>query len=107
MSKISQAVVPVASDAALPRYPVRRVFHNVRMRLSYWEWPHDGAPLAILVHGDRDHARSWDAIAAVLHRHYRVVAVDLRGHGDSAWSQDGRYNYAAYLSELSTGKLRQ
>lgn len=77
------------------------MFHNVRMPLMYWEWEHDGAPLAILIHGSRDHSRSWDAIASTLQRRYRVVAPDLRGHGDSAWSQDGRYNYAAYLSDLA------
>lgn len=71
------------------------------MRLSYTEWAAPEAPLLILIHGNRDHARSWDAIAAALAGHYHIVAPDLRGHGDSAWSADGRYNYAAYLADLA------
>ncbi|MCP1470314.1 pimeloyl-ACP methyl ester carboxylesterase [Sphingobium sp. OAS761] len=78
----------------------RRHFLNIRMPLAYTEWANEGAPIAILVHGNRDHSRSWDGIASVLHRNHHVVAPDLRGHGDSGWSSDGRYNYAAYLSDI-------
>lgn len=81
--------------------PIERRFLNSRMPLSYTEWPHDGAPLAILIHGSRDHSRSWDALAEALQPDYHVIAPDLRGHGDSSWSQDGRYDFAGYLSDLS------
>lgn len=81
--------------------PIRRPFLNGRMALSCVEWPRDDAPLAILIHGNRDHARSWDPIAAFLQTYYHVVAPDLRGHGDSAWSQDGRYDYSAHLSDIA------
>ena len=70
------------------------------MPLSYTEWTHEGAPLAILLHGSRDHSRSWDALANALLPDYHVIAPDLRGHGNSGWSQDGRYDFAAYLSDL-------
>ena len=71
------------------------------MPLSYTEWTHEGAPLAILLHGSRDHSRSWDALANALLPDYHVIAPDLRGHGNSGWSQDGRYDFAAYLSDLA------
>ncbi len=71
------------------------------MPLSYSEWPNQNAPVIILIHGSRDHSRSWDALATALHPAHHVIAPDLRGHGDSAWSQDGRYDFAAYLSDLS------
>jgi len=80
---------------------VKRSFLNSRMPLSYTEWPNHGAPVVILLHGSRDHSRSWDAIAEMLQPHYHVIAPDLRGHGDSGWSQDGRYDFAAYLSDLA------
>ncbi len=98
MSEATVSPRPAKGDRT-PK-PVRRIFLNVRMRLACWEWPRDGAPLAILIHGSRDHARSWDAVAALLRQGYHVVAVDLRGHGDSAWSEDGRYDHAAYMSDL-------
>ena len=80
--------------------PVKRRFLNSRMPLSYTEWAQDGAPLAILIHGSRDHSRSWDALANALLPDHHVIAPDLRGHGNSGWSQDGRYDFAAYLSDL-------
>ena len=48
----------------------------------------------MLVHGGRDHARSWDAVAQDLRRDYHVIALDLRGHGDSAWAIGSLYHIA-------------
>jgi len=60
-----------------------------RIRISYWDWGNDGAPVLVLVHGGRDHARSWDRMAEALRGDYHVVALDLRGHGDSGWTPGG------------------
>lgn len=83
------------------KLPARRRFKNSRMPLAYTDWGRHDAPLLILIHGSRDHSRSWDDVARILHRSHHVVAVDLRGHGDSGWAQDGRYDFAAYLSDLA------
>jgi alpha-beta hydrolase superfamily lysophospholipase len=40
----------------------------------------------VLVHGTRDHARSWDFVAEKLMDRFSVYALDLRGHGDSDWA---------------------
>ncbi|HMF84616.1 MAG TPA: alpha/beta hydrolase [Acidimicrobiia bacterium] len=42
----------------------------------------DGPPL-VLVHGITESRRSWDPLLAPLARDHLVVAVDLRGHGES------------------------
>jgi pimeloyl-ACP methyl ester carboxylesterase len=55
----------------------------------------------VLVHGTRDHARSWDFVAAGLMDRYSVYAPDLRGHGDSDWSIGSAYSVAAYVTDLS------
>ena len=47
--------------------------------------------MLILQHGGRDHAHSWDRVARELRHEWHVIAPDLRGHGDSDWSQDGAY----------------
>jgi pimeloyl-ACP methyl ester carboxylesterase len=42
------------------------------------------APLALLIHGVTSSSRTWWRVAPVLvRRGYRVLAVDLRGHGES------------------------
>ena len=71
--------------------PRQRFIESQRIKISFWDWGNDGAPPLLFVHGGRDHARSWDRMAAALSTDYHVVALDLRGHGDSGWSVGGNY----------------
>lgn len=41
-------------------------------------------PLAVVVHGITESRETWRPLIGPLAEHYRVVAVDLRGHGQSA-----------------------
>jgi pimeloyl-ACP methyl ester carboxylesterase len=80
--------------------PVSRHFVSQGLRLHYLDWGNADAPTLILVHGNRDHARSWDWTARALRDRFHVVALDLRGHGDSAWSPDGCYLLAYHVIDL-------
>ena len=71
------------------------------LRLHYVDWGNTAAPPLILLHGGRDHCRNWDWVAADLRRDYHVIAPDLRGHGDSAWSASGHYTMANYIYDLA------
>src|ERR1700688_670899 len=86
-----------AADAA----PVAQFYVSQRLRLHYADWGNLAAAPLILVHGGRDHCRSWDAVARALRAHWHVMAPDLRGHGDSAWSNDGNYPMSAYVFDLA------
>lgn len=66
-------------------------YMSQRLRLHYTEWGDPAAPPLILQHGSLDHGRSWDHIVARLLPGWRIIAPDLRGHGDSAWSPDAAY----------------
>lgn len=59
------------------------------------------APCVVLVHGMRDHARSWDWVAAALADRFHVVAPDLRGHGDSSQEGAAGYSMAAFVLDLA------
>jgi len=65
------------------------------------EWGEPGAPVLLLQHGMRDHARSWDWVAARFAADHHVIAPDLRGHGDSDWSRDEAYNLFDYVIDLA------
>ena len=52
------------------------------------DWGRDGPPVLFL-HGGRLTARTWDYVCLGLRRRVRAVALDLRGHGDSGWRDDG------------------
>jgi pimeloyl-ACP methyl ester carboxylesterase len=54
-----------------------------------------------MIHGMNDHARSWDSVARALCSDWHVVAVDLRGHGDSAWSAEGAYHAPYYFHDFA------
>jgi pimeloyl-ACP methyl ester carboxylesterase len=81
--------------------PVSHSFISQRSRLHYVDWGNPDAPPLILQHGGRDHCRSWDWLAEALRGEWHVMAVDLRGHGDSAWSADGGYTMDSYLYDFA------
>jgi pimeloyl-ACP methyl ester carboxylesterase len=81
--------------------PTSGSFISQRLRMHYVDWGNRDAPPLVLVHGGRDHCRNWDWVAADLARDYHVIAPDLRGHGDSAWSPDGNYSMSAFVYDLS------
>lgn len=80
--------------------PAARFFTSQRLTLHYAEWGEADAPPLLLIHGGRDHCRNWDRVAGRLSRDWRIIAPDLRGHGDSQWSACGVYTYDAYLWDL-------
>ena len=81
--------------------PQSRYYESHGLRLHYADWGNEGAPAVILVHGGRDHCRSWDVIARSLQPHFHVVAPDLRGHGDSDWAKGGSYPLTEYVYDLT------
>jgi len=64
------------------------------------EWGSPDAPVLVLQHGMRDHARSWEWVARHFADRYRIITPDLRGHGDSDWSQEGAYALSDYVIDL-------
>jgi pimeloyl-ACP methyl ester carboxylesterase len=54
------------------------------LTLRYLDWPADaGAPILMMIHGRRAHARWFDPVVRDLSPRYRCVSLDLRGHGES------------------------
>jgi len=81
--------------------PTSNSFISQRLKLHYVDWGNREAPPLLLVHGGRDHCRSWDWVAERLADRYHVIAPDLRGHGDSAWAPDGNYEMGAFVYDLA------
>jgi pimeloyl-ACP methyl ester carboxylesterase len=84
-----------------PQGPISNSFISQRLRLNYVDWGNPEAPPLLLVHGGRDHCRSWDWVAQELRNDWHIIAPDLRGHGDSAWSPDGNYDMAPFVYDMA------
>jgi pimeloyl-ACP methyl ester carboxylesterase len=62
---------------------------------------HDRAPAVLLLHGGGQTRHSWKASAGRLaDAGYYVVNVDLRGHGESDWSQSGCYSVDDFADDV-------
>ena len=59
-----------------------------------------GTNACLLVHGFGDGGFVWEKLAQRLAPDRKVLAVDLRGHGDSEWALDARYDVTAHAEDL-------
>jgi len=81
--------------------PISKIYISQRLKLHYLDWGNEEKPLLLLVHGGRDHARSWDWVASELRAHFHVIAPDLRGHGDSEWAVGSIYSLIDYVLDVA------
>ncbi len=64
-----------------------------------------GRPPLMIAHGLFGSARNWSAVARRMSAARRVVAVDMRNHGASGWSDThGYHDMAADLAEIIDGR---
>jgi pimeloyl-ACP methyl ester carboxylesterase len=70
------------------------------MRLHYLDWGNSHQPRMLLLHGGAQTAHSWDFFALAMRNHFHIVALDQRGHGDSAWSEAGDYDTAFHVADV-------
>lgn len=69
------------------------------LRFHYRDWGDLSARPLVVLHGFTGHARSWDSFAAAMAARYRVLCLDQRGHGESAWTED--YSTPAMVADLA------
>lgn len=68
-------------------------------RLHLADWGGTG-PGVLLLHGMGAHCGWWDPVVPLLPAGRRVVALDLRGHGDSAWVEPPAYLLDDYAADV-------
>jgi esterase len=69
--------------------------------LHYLEWPGPRAePVLLFLHGGGLHAHTFDVTALLLRPAGRLVALDLRGHGDSEWAAAAGYGSEVVASDI-------
>src|SRR6266571_691106 len=70
------------------------------LRIHYLEWGSTERQPLIMLHGIGRVAHMFDHIAPHFAANYHVMAVDMRGHGDSAWDPKGAYLVEDYTKDI-------
>ena len=84
-----------------PQDPGDRYFQAGTLTLHYLEWGTKTATPLILLHHVSSHAHTWNHFAGRMSPDYRVLALDMRGHGDSQWAGEGNYTTEHYASDVA------
>jgi pimeloyl-ACP methyl ester carboxylesterase len=77
----------------------RRVRGEHGLDLHLLEWSAEGVPL-LLLHGFGNDAHIWDDFAPSVAPFYRTLALDHRGHGDSGWDPERRYDPETLVADV-------
>jgi pimeloyl-ACP methyl ester carboxylesterase len=71
------------------------------LRLRADEFGDADGPAVVLLHGGGQTRHAWGSTARVLaERGWHVYRVDLRGHGESDWPDDGDYGPEAFAGDV-------
>ncbi|MBX3706190.1 MAG: alpha/beta hydrolase [Pseudomonadales bacterium] len=80
--------------------PTEHRFDTGQVRLAWFEWGRPGDPVVLLVHATGFHARCWDRTVAALPPGFRVIALDMRGHGRS--DKTPPYGWESFGADLES-----
>jgi pimeloyl-ACP methyl ester carboxylesterase len=86
---------------ARARQPASRFLTVDGLRLHTLEWGKGDAPPVVCVHGYTGSAEAFNAPARHWQDRFHIVAPDVRGHGESAWSPEGAYQYLDQVGDLA------
>ena len=78
--------------------PMGNIVNLGDITLHYTDWAGKGRDL-VLVHGLASTSHIWDLIAPLLTKNFRVIALDQRGHGESAKPSSG-YDFHTVATDL-------
>jgi len=101
MLLLAGASLSARPQAAAPAPPTDHFVTVGGLRLHYVDWGNPSAPPLILLHGIDRLARTFDRVAPHFAGRYHVIAMDLRGHGDSGWDPEGRYLVEDHVGDLA------
>ena len=75
-----------------------------QLRFFYREWSCSSRSKdrLVLLHGSSRSVGSWEPVVGGLREHFDLLAIDLRGHGYSAWDPKGDYSTRTMAKDVSS-----
>lgn len=69
------------------------------LTFHYLDWGNDAKPVLLCLHGSTGQAHAWDFLGEAHLDDWHMVALDMRGHGQSQWAH-GEYSIASFASDI-------
>jgi pimeloyl-ACP methyl ester carboxylesterase len=83
------------------REPASRTLDVTGLKVHYLDWGNASAPPIVAVHGYTSSAQAFNALARRFDGSHHIVAMDVRGHGESGWAASGAYQYDDQVGDLA------
>jgi len=80
--------------------PIDAYINANGLRIHYLDWGRQGRQPLVLLHGIGRVAHNFDHLAPHFRDNFDVIAVDMRGHGDSQWHPEGAYLVEDYVQDI-------
>jgi esterase len=97
---LSAALTLTLYSSAFAQTPEDRFITVNGVRIHYLDWGGEGKQPLILLHGIGRVAHTFTHLAPHFSPNYHVMAVDMRGHGDSGWDPQGAYLVEDYAKDI-------
>jgi pimeloyl-ACP methyl ester carboxylesterase len=95
------ALVSLGKPVMPPAGAVLRVRAQDGVELATEHFGDSAAPAVVFSHGFGQTRRAWTPTArAIAANGWRSITTDARGHGDSGWLDDGKYDFAQFVDDL-------
>jgi esterase len=99
MAHYRSALDRAGMSETLIELPLDRFVQLDSIQLHMLEWPDRSGRASMFLHGAGLTAHTWDLVCLSLPE-LRCLSVDLRGHGDSDWSDDLKYGIGDHVSDM-------
>jgi pimeloyl-ACP methyl ester carboxylesterase len=101
MTQLLSLRIPIAALALVACFAVARPSLAANVDGANVHWTSTGSgPAIIFVHGWTCDETSWDHQVPVFSQRYRVITLDLPGHGKSALPKDGMFSMALFARAI-------
>jgi esterase len=78
-----------------------RKFAGAGLQINCVDYGGEGRKPLLFIHGGSAFGHWWDLVAPSFTDKFHTLAMDLRGHGESDWSESGDYSMTANAADVA------